>query len=63
MRSATLWTTAIDTNNMNFYYHTQHNRRVRMVDLNAVDFEALDNIAFLPLDEEKRQDIQVLALP
>jgi choloylglycine hydrolase len=63
MRSATLWTTAIDTRNRKFYYHTMHNRRVRMVDLNKIDFGALDGLKFLPLDREKAQDIEIVDLP
>ncbi len=63
MRSATLWTTAIDTKNLKLYYHTMHNRRVRMVDLKAIDFGKLDEVTFLPLDQEKRQDIEAVALP
>ncbi|MGK7913546.1 MAG: linear amide C-N hydrolase [Synechococcus sp.] len=63
LRSATLWTTAIDTNNLKFYYHTMHNRRVRMVDLNTIDFETLEEMIFLPLDREKRQDIETVAVP
>lgn len=63
LRSATLWTTAIDLKNRVFYYHTQHNRRVRMLDLKAIDFTALDEITFLALDREKRQDIETVSLP
>ena len=33
MRSSTIWTTAADTKNLKLYYHTQHNRKVRMVDI------------------------------
>jgi len=38
MRSSTIWTTAADTKNLKYYYHTQHNRKVRMVDLKKIDF-------------------------
>ena len=38
MRSATLWTTGHDTKNRVMYYHTQHNRRVRKVELSKIDF-------------------------
>lgn len=58
MRSATLWTDAIDTKNKVLYYHTQHNRRVRMVDLKKIDFESLRKVIYLPLDKEKKQDIE-----
>lgn len=57
MRSSTLWTTAYDTKNKVLYYHTQHNRRVRKVDLNEIDFDASAKLMQLPLDKEKAQDI------
>ncbi len=63
MRSATLWTSAVDTRNRVPVYHTQHNRRVRMLDLKKIDFGSLDGIAFIPLDREKAQDIEELVLP
>ncbi len=55
MRSATLWTSGWDLENRVLYFHTQHNRRVRMVDLDAVDFTG-DAITHIPLDQAKRQD-------
>ena len=58
MRSATIWTSVSDTRNKVIYYHTQHNRRVRMVDLKKIDFESLHEVVHLPLDKEKRQDIE-----
>lgn len=57
MRSSTIWTTAYDTKNLILYYHTQHNRRVREVDLKRLNFDAA-NIVRLPLDREKSQDIE-----
>lgn len=57
MRSSTIWTTAYDTKNLMLYYHTQHNRRVRQVDLKRLNFDA-DKIVRLPLDREKSQDIE-----
>ena len=57
MRSATIWTSASDKNNKVFYYHTQHNRRVRMVDLKKIDFGSFNDIKRLPLDKAKAQDI------
>jgi choloylglycine hydrolase len=58
MRSSTLWTTAYDTKNKVLYYHTQHNRRVRKVDLNEIDFDASGKLMQLPLDKEKAQNIE-----
>lgn len=57
MRSATIWTTAYDTKNLIMQYHTQHNRRVRQVDLKRVDFETPDQIIYIQLDKQKEQDI------
>ena len=62
MRSATLWTTAIDSVNMKFYYHTMHNRRVRMLDLNKIDFDSLDGIQRIQIDKKKEQDIEEISL-
>ena len=59
MRSSTIWTTGWDTKNLIFYYHTQHNRRVRKVDLKAIDFSTMgDEVVHIPLDEKKEQDVK-----
>ena len=58
MRSSTIWTRSSDTHNKVFYYHTQHNRRVRMVDLKKIDFGSFGEIKRLPLDKENAQDIE-----
>ena len=59
LRSATLWTTAWDIKNNILYYHTQHNRRVRKVDLAAIDFSAIgDSIIYIQLDQKKEQDVK-----
>jgi choloylglycine hydrolase len=55
MRSATLWTAAYDTKNRSMQYHTQHNRRVRQVDLKKCDFTAKELLR-LPLNKEKMQN-------
>jgi len=61
MRSSTIWTVVNDTKNKVIYYHTQHNRRVRQVNVGAIDFGTLkDGITTLPLDKEKAQDIEVV---
>jgi len=58
MRSATLWTTAYDSRNLVMQYHTQHNRRVRQVDMKKIDFAKGDDLQRLPLDAIKAQDIE-----
>ncbi len=58
MRSSTLWTTAWDLKNRVLYYPTQHNRRVRMLDVAAIDFGALKGIVRIPLDKQKSEDIE-----
>jgi choloylglycine hydrolase len=57
MRSATLWTTAYDTKNLVMHFHTQHNRRVRQVDLKIINFDQPGGLRRLPLDPTKGQDI------
>ena len=57
MRSDTQWTVVSDTKNLVLYYHTQNNRRVRMVDLNKINF-ANTIIVKQPLDKIPEQDIQ-----
>jgi choloylglycine hydrolase len=58
MRSSTIWTSAADTRDKVFYYHTQHNRRVRKVDLTKIDFGSFHEIQHMPLDKTKAQDIE-----
>ncbi|THB78138.1 MAG: choloylglycine hydrolase, partial [Desulfobulbaceae bacterium] len=57
MRSSTIWTSAADTRNLKFYYHTQHNRKLRMVDLNKIDFST-ERIVRFSLDKRKEQEIE-----
>lgn len=57
MRSSTIWTTAWDLSKKTLYFHTQHNRRVRMVDLNRIDFSGTE-IAHIQSDEGKEQDVE-----
>ncbi|MEM9635060.1 MAG: choloylglycine hydrolase family protein [Pseudomonadota bacterium] len=56
MRSSTIWTTAWDQQNRELYFHTQHNRRLRKVSLDAVDFSG-EEIIHIPLEMEKTQDV------
>lgn len=58
MRSATLWTTAYDTKNRVFYYHTAHNRRVRMIDLTKIDFGGAKEIRRMPMDRSPAEDVE-----
>ncbi len=58
MRSSTLWTSAYDLKNKVMYYHTQHNRRVRRMDILKINFIKQTDLAFFPLDKEKKQDIE-----
>lgn len=57
MRSSTIWTTAWDLSERTLYFHTQHNRRVRKVDLNRIDFSG-EKIRHIRMDENKSQDIK-----
>ncbi|MCB2189129.1 MAG: choloylglycine hydrolase family protein [Deltaproteobacteria bacterium] len=57
MRSSTIWTTAWDQGNRVLYYHTQHNRRVRKVDMKRLVFVGQD-IIHLDLDVTKAEDVE-----
>ncbi|MEM8977363.1 MAG: choloylglycine hydrolase family protein [Pseudomonadota bacterium] len=59
--SSTQFTSAVDMGARQFFYHTQHNRRVRMVDLNDVDFDALGGEPVTRMmDQERVEDIETL---
>ncbi|MEP4076259.1 linear amide C-N hydrolase [Haloferula sp.] len=53
----TQWTTAMDTKALHYYYRTMHNHRIRVVDLNSIDF-ASGKLRTHPLDEAKEQDYE-----
>ncbi|WP_297440427.1 choloylglycine hydrolase family protein [Sulfurimonas sp.] len=59
MRSSTIWTTAWNLTDLTLNYHTQHNRRVRQLNMKKIDFGNMGKkIVHLPLDKEKKQDIE-----
>lgn len=58
MRSSTIWTTACDLENLTFNFHTQHSRRVRQVNVAAINFSQLKgDIVHVVADDKKEQDI------
>jgi len=59
MRSSTIWTTAWNLTDLTLNYHTQHNRRVRSLNLKEIDFSNMgDEMIYIQLDEVKEQDIK-----
>ena len=56
MLASTQWTTAADTRNLVYYYHTAYNRRVRKIDLREIDFGGEQVIA-QPLDAKREEDV------
>ena len=59
MRNSTIWTTAWDLMESTLYFHTQHNRRVRKLELTKLDFSKNpETIVRLPLDKVKQQDYE-----
>ena len=58
LRSATAWTSGYDTKNKIMYYHTQHNRRVRKIDVKKIHFDAITALLHMPMDNVKTQDIE-----
>lgn len=59
---STIWTSAMDTKALRYYFRTQYNSRLRVVDLKAVDL-AKDKITYVPIDPEKKQDFDRVAVP
>ena len=59
--SATQFTTAVNMADRKFYYHTQSNRRVRMVDVSAIDFDALGGEPVTQkMDARAEEDVEAL---
>lgn len=61
--SSTTWTTISDTRQLRFYYHTQFNRRLRLLDLKKLDLGPGKEYAARPLDTVREQDVQELRFP
>jgi choloylglycine hydrolase len=53
----TLWTIAADLKNHRYYFRTFDNSRIRMIDLNAVDFDAREIRTIAMTGEEQIEDI------
>ena len=53
----TQWTTIGDIRNKRYYWWTEHNRRMRVVDLKLLDFEG-NKIRSIPLDQVSGEDIK-----
>ncbi|WP_430817898.1 linear amide C-N hydrolase [Carboxylicivirga sp. RSCT41] len=63
MRSSTIWTTAWNQSDMTLSFHTQHNRRVRFLDMKTIDFGKMgEKIIHMTFDDTKEQDVKVLKL-
>ena len=59
MRSSTIWTAAWDLGGRVLYYHTQHNRSLRVCEMSAIDFANTDaGIRTFPLDREKKETVE-----
>jgi choloylglycine hydrolase len=56
----TQWTTASDTKNRRFYFHTHDNRRIRRLDLERLDF---DETKIVVMSRGDSQDVQDLTPP
>lgn len=58
MRSSTIWTTAWNLSDLTLNFHTQHNRRVRRINVKEIDFSKIGKeIVHINLEEKKEQDI------
>lgn len=58
MRSSTIWTTAWNLTDLTLNFHTQHNRRVRRINVREIDFSKIGtDIVHINLEEKREQDI------
>jgi len=57
MAGQTQWSVIGDIRNRRYYYWTEHNRRMRLVDLSKLDFGGSKAQA-IPLDKVRREDIE-----
>jgi len=57
MAGQTQWTVIGDIRNRRYYYWTEHNRRMRVVDLSKLDFGG-SKVQTIPLDKARREDIE-----
>ena len=57
MRSSTIWTTAWNLKDRTLSFHTQHNRRIRTINMDKIDFSKMGSkIVHVNLDDKKEQD-------
>jgi choloylglycine hydrolase len=56
--ASTQWTTAADTANLRYFYHTAWNRRLREIDLNAIDFAAAEVVVQRLDGDDRSEDVQ-----
>ena len=59
--SATQWTSAIDLTGRKVYYKTAYNNSIRCIDMHKIDFGKVKYQSH-PLDKEKRQPIEEIAI-
>jgi choloylglycine hydrolase len=59
--SATQWTSAIDLTNRKVYYKTAYNSAIRCIDLNAIDFSAVQYQWHL-LDTTQQENIEFVSV-
>lgn len=57
LEGSTQITSASDLKNRVYYYHTQFNRRIRAIDLKAIDFKTVP-LTFVSADPVRAQDIE-----
>jgi hypothetical protein len=53
----TNWTTAADLKNLRYYFHTYENRRVKMLDLKKIDWNAKDIKSISMQEPDAAQDV------
>lgn len=59
--STTQWSVVADLSNRRYYYWTEHNRRLRMLDLKTINWSE-NKIHQQPLDTKRKEDIEQLTI-
>ncbi len=59
--STTQWSVVADLSNRHYYYWTEHNRRLRMLDLKTINWSE-SKIHQQPLDTKREEDIEQLTI-
>jgi choloylglycine hydrolase len=62
MQGSTQWVSVMELTNLKYYYHTMFNSRIRMIDMNDINFNSGNDIRYYPLDAEQKEDMEIIKI-